>query len=96
MNIIERINTNYIFIAIGTLYLLEVFTQTISGYGIDFWITYAVVLKCLGAIMVIVGALMIEGIGKKKSFWYFSVPMWGVGWGLVAVFISIMMTMKVR
>ena len=99
MNFIKAFDsTNLLMIAIGSIYLFDTFTEDVPSFGILFWVTFGVVLKGIGAFVIILGAILSEvnnqkTIDKKlkheKKKFYFWVVLFGLIVGFIGVILKI-------
>ena len=99
MNFIKSFDsTNLLMIAIGSVYLFDTFTEDVPNFGILFWVTFGVVLKGIGAFVIILGAILSEVNNQKtidknlkheKKKFYFWVVLFGLIVGFIGVILKI-------
>lgn len=72
LTIFDKFKANYLFVLLGLFYLYEVFFNPKVGFGTDEIITYFTVLKGIGAVLVIIGVVMLETEFNRSSFIWIS------------------------
>lgn len=72
--LLEKFKANHLFVLLGLFYLYEVVFNAHTGFGTDELITYFTVLKGIGAVLVIMGVVMMELASKEsRGMWTFLV-----------------------